>query len=495
MIDRDGNGMDDRDDLVRLAQRAMAERGLRTEEAIPGDATPQGVDPRDDPRVRDLTGLPWSSIDNEDSRDLDQVELAERGDGFTRVMVGIAEVAAYVPPGGASDVFAAANATTVYTAAGRFPMLSRALSEDRTSLLGGVARLALVTSLDVADDGAVLRREHFPALVRNRCRLDYLTVSAWLDGASEPPPALRDDPAMQAQVRLQEAVAERLRARRDAAGALGFTAPEPELVYDAEGRVVDIVTRTTTRANRVVESLMLAVNEAVARSLADAGYPCLRRVVSAPPRWRRLRELASSWGVGLPEAPDAAALAGFLDGVRASRPEALEEVQVAVMKLIGRGEYRAWWPGDAPAGHFALAVEAYAHSTAPNRRYPDIVVQRVLHAALRGEAPPYDREALALVAARCTDRTIAARKVERRIWKSAAALLLADRVGQEFEAVVSGVNGQGVWVRLARPAVEGRLVRGAAGLDVGAHTRVRLTAFDVEEGHLDFEPVVVRAAP
>jgi exoribonuclease-2 len=490
MIDRDGNGMDDRDDLLRLAQRAMAERGFRTDEVTPWDVAPIA----DDPRVRDLTDLPWSSIDNEDSRDLDQVELAERGDGFTRVMVGIAEVAAYVPRGGASDDFAAANATTVYTAGGLFPMLARGLSEDRTSLLGGADRLALVTSLDVADDGSVLRREHFPALVRNRCRLDYVTVSAWLDGATEPPPVLRGDPSMQAQVRLQEEVAGRLRARRETAGALGFTTPEPELVYDDEKRVVDIVTRTTTRANRVVESLMLAVNEAVARSLADAGYPCLRRVVSAPPRWRRLRELAATWGVTLPEAPDAAAVAGFLSGVRASQPEALEEVQVAVMKLIGRGEYRAWWPGDEPAGHFALATEAYAHSTAPNRRYPDIVVQRILHAALRGEPSPYDRGALALVADRCTERTVAARKVERRIWKSAAALLLADRVGHVFEAVVSGVNGSGVWVRLLRPAVEGRLVRGAAGLDVGAHVQARLLAFDVEEGHLDFEPVAVRRA-
>lgn len=493
MIDRDGNGIDDRDDLARLARRAMEERGLRTDEAALDAPEPLGDDPRDDPRVRDLTGLPWSSIDNETSRDLDQVELAERCEGFTRVMVAIAEVAAYVPPGGAADRFAAANTTTVYTAAGVFPMLPRALSEDRTSLLDGVARLAMVTSLDVADDGSVLRRAHFPAMVRNRCRLDYLGVSAWLDGA-DPPPALRDAPGMQAQVRLQESVAERLRARRVEAGALGFTTPEPELVYDGEARVVDIVTRAPTRANRIVESLMLAVNEAVARSLADAGYPCLRRVVRAPPRWRRLRELVASWGASLPEAPDPAALSRFLDAVRTQRPASLEEVQVAVMKLIGRGEYVAWWPGDAPAGHFALAAEAYAHSTAPNRRYPDIVVQRLLHAALRGERPPDDRAGLDRVAERCTERTADARKVERRIWKSAAALLLADRVGQEFEAVVSGVNGAGVWLRALRPAVEGRLLRGGAGLDVGTHVRARLTAFDVEQGHLDFEAVDARGA-
>ena len=492
MIDRDRNGIDDRDDLARLARRAMEERGLRTEESAPDDAPP-APDPRDDPRVRDLTGLPWSSIDNEGSRDLDQVELCERHEGFTRVMVAIAEVAAYVPPGCPSDRFAAANATTVYTAAGVFPMLPRALSEGRTSLLGGTVRLAMVTSLDVADDGAVLARAHFPAVVSNRCRLAYDTVSAWLDGAP-PPPALRDDPAMQAQVRLQEDVADRLRARRVAAGALGFTTPEPELVYDAEGRVVDIVARCPTRANRVVESLMLAVNEAVARSLADAGYPCLRRVVRAPPRWRRLRDLAAARGRSLPEAPDPAALARFLDEERAERPDTLEEVQVAVMKLIGRGEYRAWWPGDPPAGHFALAAEAYAHSTAPNRRYPDIVVQRLLHAALRGDAPPDDRAALDRVAERCTERTADARKVERRIWKSAAALLLADRVGDVFDAVVSGVNGEGVWARVLRPMVEGRVGGNAAGLDVGQRVTLRLRAYDVEQGHLDFEVVSAERA-
>lgn len=262
-------------------------------------------------------------------------------------------------------------------------------------------------------------------------------------------------------------------------------------MHDADGNICDVVARAPTRAGRLVESLMLAVNEAVAQSLADAGMPCLRRVVPAPPRWNRLCELAVEWGGALPPEPSSAALARFLDAARAEDPDAREELDLAVVKLVGRGEYRAWWPGDAPAGHFPLATQAYAHSTAPNRRYPDVVVQRILHAALRGDPSPYDREGLEAIAARCTERTAAARKVERKVWKSAAALLLADRVGSEFEAVVSGVNGKGTWVRPLHPAVEGRLLRGAAGLDVGAHARVRLTDFDVAQGHLDFETVRV----
>jgi exoribonuclease-2 len=490
MIDRDRNGIDDRDDLLRLARRAMEERGFLLTAEAAWDEPSLDHDPREAPDVRDLTGLPWSSIDNETSRDLDQVELCERHEGFTRVWVGIAEVASYVPRGSTFDRVAARNTTTIYTAAGVFPMLPRTLSEDRTSLLDGVARLAMVTALDVADDGSVLRRAHFPAMVRNQCRLDYTSVSAWLEGGP-PPSSLRDNPAMQDQIRLQEAVADRLRARRQASGALGFASPEPELVFDDEGRVIDIVSRATTRANRIVESLMLTVNEAVARSLADAGYPCLRRVVRAPSRWRRLCELAAARGVSLPEAPDPVALSRFLDAERSRHPESLEEVQVAVMKLIGRGEYQAWWPGDEPAGHFALAVDAYTHATAPNRRYPDIMVQRLLHAALRGDPPPTDRSALDRMAAHCTARSSDARKVERRIWKSAAALLLADRVGHEFDAVVSGVNHAGMWARLLRPAVEGRILhgQGSTTLDVGQHVLLRLVGYDVEQGHLDFKLV------
>ena len=489
LIDRDGNGRDDRDDLRTLAERALVDRGFRTH--FSGDVVRALVEHRapDDGALRDLTDLPWSSIDNELSRDLDQVEHAERCDGFVRVMVGIAEVADYAPAGGPVDRAAMQNTTSVYTAGGVFSMLPTALSEDETSLLDGRARRAMVTSLDVSPDGRVLAAEHFPAWVRNRKKLTYDAVGPWLDGGAVPD-ELADDAVLQAQVRLQHTAALWLRAQRVARGGAGFDLPEAELVRDADGHVVDIVTRTQTTAGAIVEDLMIAVNEAVARTLEARGFSSIRRVVPPPPRWDRMGALAERWGAALPVAPDARALGAFLRGATREHPADAEEIAVSMMKLSGRASYVLRVAGsDEPGGHFSLAAEAYTHSTAPNRRYVDVAIQRLLHAVHRGHAAPLDDDALAAIADRCTLMAANAARVERQVAKSAAALFLADRVGHRFEAVVSGVTARGTWVRLFRPAVEGRLAVKADGLDVGEHLTVRLVSADVAVGHLDFERV------
>jgi len=492
VIDRDGSGTEDRDDLRRLATAALRARGFSLHDpAAEGAASAldAALHAEADPRVRDLRGLGWTSIDYATSRDLDQLEWVEPTETGARVWVAIAEVARFAPQDEAVDRLAGANTTSVYTAGGVFAMLPTRMAEDLTSLHEGHDRRAWITVLDVTRDGHTTRSEHFPAVVRNHRRLVYDAVSAWLDGDAD---TLDDkgevDAALAAQLRLQDEVAGWFRARRQADGALGFTSPETELVHDAEGRVVDIVARSVRRANRVVEELMLAVNRAVAAHLAAAGVVHLRRVVPPPVRWDRLREMAVSVGGTLPASPDPGALARLLEAAMVAHPARAEDLQLTVRRLIGRGEYRAWCQGDPPAAHFALAVEAYAHSTAPNRRYPDLVAQRCLDAVLRGLPPPYTRAELETIAARCTSRASDARKVERQLDKSAAALFLSDRVGASFDALVSGINNRGTWVRLLHPAVEGRLVAGAEGLDVGEHLRVTLQAADVGRGYLDFVP-------
>jgi exoribonuclease-2 len=485
-IDRDQNGIDDREDLRRLAERALRERGFRTHFSHDVDRSVAAWRPPDGD-LRDLSDLPWSSIDNESSRDLDQVEYAERHDGFIRVFVGIAEVTDFLPTDGAVDRAALQNTTSVYTAGGVFPMLPTRLSEDETSLLDGMVRRAMVTSLDVAPDGRVLAATHTPAFVRNRRKLVYTTVSPWLDGDAPPPEGLAGDEVLQDQLRLQLQASQWLRAHRTERGGAGLHVPDIELVRDAEGHVVDITARAPTTGGRLVEDLMIAVNEAVARTLESNGFSSIRRVVPPPPRWDRLREVAERWGADLPERPSPRAVSDFVARATRAHPRDAEEIAVSVIKLSGRGSYQLRVAGsDEPLGHFGLATGAYAHTTAPNRRYVDVAIQRLLHALCQGHAPPLDDAALDAIARRCTDMAALANKVERQVAKSAAALFLADRVGEVFDALVTGVNDRGVWVRLHRPAVEARLVAGVEGLDVGECVRVRLDRADVACGHLDF---------
>lgn len=495
MVDRDQNGIDDAVELRGFAEQALSEKDFL-------------VRPPDDARdeterlkvpsaselaavARDLTDLPWSSIDNDDSKDLDQLELAERlSGGVIRVRVAIADVDHFVPKGSALDRAAAQNTTTVYTAAGVYPMLPRRLSEDVTSLLEGVVRLAVVTELDVSPDGKVVRSDHYPAVVKSRAKLTYDGVSAWLEGKGPAPPGVAGE--LVEQLELQDAVTQSLRRARKENGGLGLDNAEPRAVRDENGKIVDIQAHVQTRAGALVEDLMIAVNGAVARFLDAKGHPSLRRAVKTPERWYRIVELASEWGGELPDVPDPRALSAFLASARRERPERFEELSLAVIKLIGRGEYIAKAPGESPPGHFGLAVHDYAHSTAPNRRYPDVATQRLLKAACAGKPPAYSLAELALIAKRCSDQEKNAKKVERQLQKSAAALLLSDKIGREFEGVITGASDKGTWVRIRRPAVEGKILeRSLHGrrLDVGDVVRVELRATNPRRGFIDFERI------
>jgi exoribonuclease-2 len=479
--------------LRRVAEQAMLSRGLRPafEPAVLQEVQARaaaGPDAGGD--VHDLRALPWFSIDNDDTRDLDQLSCAEPLPGGASLLrVAVAEVDAMVRRGGAIDEHAAANTTSVYTAAGVFPMLPERLSTDLTSLHAGQDRLAVVVELQVDADGAVtapplIRR----AVVRNQAKLAYDGVAAWLDGRGPLPPAAR---GFEGQLRLHDALAERLRGWRQRRGALNLATVNARPVFDADGELVDLRADGRNRAKDLIADLMIATNAATARFLARHGMPSLRRFLQSPQRWDRLVALAAAHGGALPAAPDAPALERFLAARRAADPSRYAELSLAVVKLLGSGDYVAEPPetesDPAAGGHFGLAVADYAHSTAPNRRFPDLVTQRLLKAVLAGVASPYTLDALQAIAAHCTRQEDMANKVERQVLKTAAAYLLQHRVGECFDGLVTGTPSKGTFARITSPLVEGRVVRGFHGLEVGDTPRLRLLAVDLEQGHIDFE--------
>ena len=435
--------------------------------------------------ARDERDLLWSSIDNQDTRDLDQLEVAERlADGSILVKLAVADVDVYVAKDSPLDRRAAANTTSVYTGIETFPMLPERLSTDLTSLAEGATRAALVVEMAVAPDGRVGKTAVHRALVRNRAKLTYENVGAWLAGAAAAPSAVAANPGLAEQLRMQDEAACRLRKLRHERGALDLETIEARTVT-ANGRVVDIALVHKTRARDLIEDFMIAANVAVASFLETRGIASLRRVVKAPKRWPRIVALAAREGTTLPAEPDAKALADFLAARRAAAPDRFADLSLAVVKLMGAGEYDVEVPGGEQHGHFGLAVDDYTHSTAPNRRYADLVTQRQLKAAIAGASSPYDAAALEAIAERCTRMEDEARRVEREVRKMAAAALLAARVGESFDAIVTGDTPKGVFVRLLHPPAEGRVVRGEQGLDVGDRTRVTLLATDPAKGHID----------
>jgi exoribonuclease-2 len=435
--------------------------------------------------VRDLRQLLWSSIDNDTSRDLDQAEVAERVANGIRVQVAIADVDSDVQMGSPIDRHAAGQTTSVYTGVRTFPMLPEELSTDLTSLSENAGRLAVVVEMVVAPDGSITSSSIYRAMVRNQAQLAYNGVGAWLEGQAKAPKKVNESNDLQAQLKLQDEAAQALLAERHRLGALNFDRVEAEAVV-SDGHVQDITTRKRNRATELIEDFMVAANEVMARTLTSAGMPSIRRVVKTPERWPRIVELAARYGDKLPEQPDAPALNQFLHKQRDQDPVHYTDLSLAVIKLMGPGEYVLARPGEPDQGHFALAAHDYTHSTAPNRRFADTVTQRLIKAVLAKSPAPYSAAQLDSIARDCTLKEDAARKVERSMGKRIAAVALQHRVGQTFSAVVTGVTPKGVFVRVLGPPAEGRLIRGEQGVDVGDRLRVTLVSTDPQRGYIDF---------
>ena len=478
--------------LQEIAREAMRDRGFEPDfsgaaeaqvAALPGPAAPDGR--------RDLRDLIWCSIDNDDSRDLDQLSVA-RGNstGDVTILVAVADVDGLIHRDTPVDQHAAHNTTSVYTGAQIFPMLPERLSTNLTSLNEDEDRNAIVVEYVVTADGTVGTSDVYEARVRNRAKLAYPSVGAWLEGSGPMPPKIGDVPGLAENLQLQDRAARALKDRRHSMGALTLITIEARPVFE-DDTLRDLAESQHNRATELIEDFMIASNGVVARFLESRGFSSLRRVVRVPQKWERIVDLAAQHGSHLPDEPDAVALEEWLVRERASDPNGFPDLSVSVVKLLGRGEYVVEHPGESSTGHFGLAVQDYAHSTAPNRRFPDLVAQRLVKAALTTQRsdppdPPYTDADLDAIAQRCTEREDAANKVERLVRKAAAALLLQSRIGERFDAVVTGASEKGTWVRIRRPLVEGRLERGHEGLEVGDRVRVKLVHTDPARGFIDF---------
>lgn len=478
--------------LKAIARRAMLEHGLEPDFPQAVGVQLQGITAaavEQSAQIRDLRPLLWCSIDNDDSRDLDQLTVAEPlAGGAVRILVAIADVDATVAPGTPIDAHARTNTTSVYTAAQTFTMLPERLSFDITCLAQGAERLSVVIELTVAPDGSVGASDVYRAVVVNRAKLAYDSVAAWLDGKAAPPAGVAAVSGMDQQLRIQDGVAQRLKRVRHQQGALELTTLEAQSVYEGAA-LIDLKPEESNRAKELIEYFMIAANGIVARFLESKRSSSLRRVLRTPERWDRIVALAGRCGASLPAAPDATALSAFLVKRQQAAPAQFPDLSLAIVKLLGAGEYVLKRPGQPSEGHFALAVDDYTHATAPNRRFPDVITQRLLKAALGAKPAPYRDDELRALAAHCSDQERNAAKVERQVRKSAAALLLQARVGQQFDAMVTGAADKGTWVRISQPLAEGRLVQGFQGLDVGDPVRVKLIHTDVQRGFIDFARV------
>jgi exoribonuclease-2 len=478
--------------LQNIAHKVMLERGLLPDfsPAVIAELERLKEPVRvDGAEIRDMSALLWVSIDNDDSADLDQLTVAEALPGEkVKLLVAVADVDALIKNGSAIDEHAHHNTTSVYTAAAIFPMLPEQLSTNLTSLNPDQNRLAIVVELVVASDGSLQDADIYPARVHNYAKLAYNSVAAWLEGKGPIPQAAAKVKGLDALLRLQDLVAQKMKNFRHVHGALSLETVEAKPVFDGD-KLSGLEVETKNRAREIIEDFMIAANSATARYLASKNFPSIRRVVRVPERWDRIFELAREHGFRLPVSPDSKALEEFLVKEKAADPLRFPDLSLAVIKLLGRGEYVAELPGEISPGHFGLAVADYAHSTAPNRRYIDLATQRILKAALAGGSLPYSQDELKALAKYCTDTEDVANKVERQVNKSAAAMLLQTRIGEQFDAIVTGAAPKGTWVRLINPPVEGKLVQGYEGVDVGNRIRVQLVGVNVELGYIDFRKI------
>ncbi len=478
--------------LQRIARRVMMERGLLpdfTSQAIAELAGIHGPAVIVDGSTHDLRNLAWCSIDNDDSLDLDQLTVAETmPDGAVKILVAIADVDAIVKKQSAIDEHAKHNTTSVYTAAEIFPMLPDKLSTDLTSLNLESDRLAIVIEIVIAGDGSLQTSDIYGATVRNRAKLAYNSVGDWLEGCGPMPQAIGAVSGLEENLRLQYRAAQKLKSLRHEHGALDLETVEARPVFE-EDEIKDLEAEKRNAAKDIIEDFMITANGVTARYLAAKKLPSLRRVVRTPKRWDRIVELALEQDFKLPKEPDSKALDAFLLSAKSADPLRFPDLSLSVIKLLGAGEYVVELPGGSSAGHFGLAVKDYAHSTAPNRRYPDLITQRLLKAAMTGNPIPYTTDELETLAKHCTEEEDVAKKVERQVEKSAAAMVLGSKINQQFDAIVTGASVKGTWVRLLHPPVEGKVVSGFEGLDVGHKCRVQLLRTDIERGYIDFKKV------
>jgi VacB/RNase II family 3'-5' exoribonuclease len=475
--------------LKDIAHQAMIDRGLAPDfsdaaekqaESISGAATDT------DASIKDLRELIWCSIDNDDSRDLDQLTVAEDlGGGNIRAMVAVADVDALVKKGTPIDDHARQNTTSVYTAAQIFPMLPEKLSTGLTSLNEHEERIAVVMDMVIASDGSVTKGDVYRARVHNKAQLAYNAVGMWLEGKGEMPAKIKAVSGLAENLKIQDGVADRMRELRHEHGALDLETIEARAVMK-DGHVVDLEAEARNNAKNLIEDFMIAANGVSARFLAAKGFASLRRVVRSPERWDRIEAIAAKFGEKLPSEPDSQALEEFLVRRRKADPIRFPDLSLAIVKAMGAGEYIVEQPGQESIGHFGLAVRDYTHSTAPNRRFPDLITHRLIKAALAGTKPPYSSDELGALATHCTEAEDAANKVERQVRKSAAACILEPRIGQRFDGIVTGASEKGTWVRVFHPPVEGKVVHGAHGIDVGDKVNVKLVDVNVERGYIDF---------
>jgi VacB/RNase II family 3'-5' exoribonuclease len=475
-------------DLQATAKEIMQQYGFEPDFLAPvaTQLANLGQQPQVSPSrdVRDMRNLLWSSIDNDTSRDLDQIEVVESAPiGNVKVMVGIADVDTFVPKATPIDQHAARETTTVYTGIRNFPMLPEQLSNGVTSLLENQDRLSVVIEFVVDADGNLKSSDVYRALVQNKAQLQYNSVGAWLEGTAAPPPKVAASAQLQDQLKLQSDVAQKLKTKRFQNGALNLQTDEVHPLVLNE-QVVDVVKQQKNHATELIEDFMVAANGVVARLLQNVSS--LRRIVRTPKRWDRIVQLAASKGEKLPPQPDSKALNDLLLRRKAADPDHFADLSLTVIKLIGPGEYVLERAGETAPGHFGLAVQDYTHSTAPNRRFADVVTQRLIKAMLAGQQNPYSDDELTAVASNCTQKEDAARKVEREMSKRLAAVAMQRRVGETFDAIVTGVTDHGTFVRVLQPHVEGLLAQGAQGLDVGDKLKAKLIRTDVNKGYIDF---------
>ena len=481
-----------KEELSRIAVGVMIVRGLEPEFSPAVHEQLRSINSpaqETDPSIRDLRDLPWCSIDNDDSRDLDQLTVTRKADGDNYcLLVAIADVDALVKKGSAIDMHAFINTRSVYTSARIFPMLPLRLSTNLSSLNPDEDRLAMVCEMHFSGDGLLKTFTIYRALVRNHAQLAYDAISDWLEGRSELPMAARGIPGLDLQLRIQDGLAQKLRVTRHENGSLEFDIFQPRASF-VNNEISEIKQQPHNRARQLIEEFMIAANGCTSRFLAQAGIYSMRRVVRSPERWLRIVKVALEHGYTLPNEPDAQALEVFLAKQHRDDPIRFPDLSLLIVKLMGSGEYIVEKPSNHPIGHFGLAVSDYMHSTAPNRRYPDLITMRLIKAVLAGEQPPYSHEDLKSLALHCTLQEDSSKKVERQLRKSEAALLLKSRIGQYFNGIISGINEKGTWVRIFDPPVEGRLIGDFEEYSVGHLLRLKLTSTHVERGFIDFAAV------